>query len=127
MIACRRGIPSRKELSTPPAYVRRVISGYARPKAFIGMVATKSVRPFQMRDPDLTEFPAKLWGHLAARRARSFSSWLETEDDGRGYRPLREAIAAIFGIVARRKMYARSDHRRFWRAAGARSSRAAAC
>src|SRR5262249_940400 len=33
-----------------------------------------------------------LWGSLAARRARKFASWLQTEDDGRGYRPLREAI-----------------------------------
>jgi GntR family transcriptional regulator / MocR family aminotransferase len=89
--------PVRKQLLTPPAYVRWVISAYARPKPFIGMVRTKSVRPFQMRDPDLTEFPAKLWGRIAARRARTFRSWLETEDDGRGYRPLREAIAAYLG------------------------------
>jgi GntR family transcriptional regulator / MocR family aminotransferase len=91
------GHPVRKQLLTPPAYVRRVISAYARPKPFIGMVATRRVRPFQMRDPDLTEFPAKLWGRIAARRARSFRSWLKTEDDGRGYRPLREAIAAYLG------------------------------
>ncbi|MFL6351214.1 MAG: PLP-dependent aminotransferase family protein [Bryobacteraceae bacterium] len=89
--------PVRKELFIRPAYVRRVISNYARPKPFIGLVGTKSVRPFQMRDPDIGEFPAKLWGRIAARRARSFGSWLKTEDDGRGYRPLREAIAAYLG------------------------------
>lgn len=77
----------------PPAYVRRVISAYARPKAFTGLARTNGARPFQMRDPAVAEFPAKLWGHLAARRARNFNSWLRTDDDGRGYRPLREAIA----------------------------------
>jgi GntR family transcriptional regulator / MocR family aminotransferase len=92
------GHHARQHFSRPPAYVRRVISAYARPKPFIGMAATKSGRPFQMRDPDLTEFPAKLWGRIAARRARTFRSWLETEDDGRGYLPLREAIAAYLGL-----------------------------
>lgn len=91
------GHPVRQELLAPPAYVRRVIAGYARPKSFIGLVATKSVRPFRMRDPDLAEFPAKLWGRIAAARARTFRPWLATEDDGRGYRPLREAIAAYLG------------------------------
>jgi GntR family transcriptional regulator/MocR family aminotransferase len=50
-----------------------------------------------MRDPALAEFPAKLWGNLAARRARNFGSWLRTKYDGRGYRPLREAIAHYLG------------------------------
>jgi GntR family transcriptional regulator/MocR family aminotransferase len=50
-----------------------------------------------MRDPALTEFPADLWGRIAARRARNFRSWLREEDDGHGYRPLREAIATYLG------------------------------
>ncbi len=91
------GRPIRKEFLTPPAYVRRVISAYARPKPFVGMAPQKRVVPFGMRDPDLTEFPAKLWGSIAARRARTFTSWLQTEDDGCGYRPLREALAAYLG------------------------------
>jgi GntR family transcriptional regulator/MocR family aminotransferase len=73
-------------------YIRRVVSSYARPKPWIGIAATEGLRPFCMREPALAEFPAKLWGSLAARRARKFTSWLQTEDDGRGYRPLREAI-----------------------------------
>ena len=86
--------PVRKPESTPPTYIRRVISGYTRPKPLVGVVATHGVRPFSMRDPDLTLFPSELWGSIAARRARNFRPWLEkTEDDGRGYRPLREAIA----------------------------------
>ncbi|HEX8145920.1 MAG TPA: PLP-dependent aminotransferase family protein [Pyrinomonadaceae bacterium] len=90
------GAPPRAELQAPPAYVRRVISAYARPKPFAGLAATEG-RPFQMRDPALAEFPAKLWGQMVARRARTFRSWLRTEDDGRGYRPLREAIAHYLG------------------------------
>lgn len=81
---------------SPPTYIRRVIAAYARPKAFVGLSATNN-RPFRMRDPDIAEFPAKLWGQIAARRARNFSSWLQTEDDRRGYRPLREAIAHYLG------------------------------
>lgn len=77
---------------TPPLYIRRVVSGYARPKPWIGIMRSEGVRPFCMREPAIDEFPAKLWGSLAARRARKFSSWLQAEDDGRGYRPLREAV-----------------------------------
>lgn len=91
------GTHARAELQTPPAYVRRVISAYVRPKSYEGWVATEGRRPFQMRDPALTEFPAKLWEQIIARRARTFKSWLQTEDDGRGYRPLREATAHYLG------------------------------
>src|ERR1044071_3573743 len=91
------GARARAESQTPPAYVRRVISAYARPKAYEGWVAAEGRRPFQMRDPALDEFPTKLWGQLVARRARTFQSWLRTEDDGRGYRPLREAAAHYLG------------------------------
>jgi GntR family transcriptional regulator/MocR family aminotransferase len=90
------GEPARTELLKPPTYVRRVISAYARPKAFLGLGSAES-RPFRMRDPDLAGFPAKLWGRISARRARNFRSWLQNEDDGRGYRPLREALAHYLG------------------------------
>jgi GntR family transcriptional regulator/MocR family aminotransferase len=79
--------------TTPPAYIRRLVSAYTRPKAWVDIVVREGARPFQMRDPAIAEFPAKVWGSIAARRARTFASWLKTEDDGRGYRPLREAIA----------------------------------
>ncbi|HEX4770910.1 MAG TPA: PLP-dependent aminotransferase family protein [Bryobacteraceae bacterium] len=88
---------ARSEVVREPAYVHRVISTYTRPKPLLGIQWAKTTRPFQMRDPALREFPAKLWGHLAARRARSFSSWLQVEDSGRGYLPLREAIAEYLG------------------------------
>jgi GntR family transcriptional regulator/MocR family aminotransferase len=86
--------PARAGRSTPAAYIRRVISSYARPKPWVGIerITKEGVRPFSMREPAVAEFPARLWGSLAARRARNFASWLQTEDDGRGYRPLREAI-----------------------------------
>ena len=88
---------NRTATSTPPAYIRRVISGYARPKPLAGIPAPDGNRPFCMRDPATAEFPAELWGSIAARRARTFRPWLQTEDDGRGYRPLREAIADYLG------------------------------
>jgi GntR family transcriptional regulator / MocR family aminotransferase len=84
--------PGGAKRSKPPVYIRRVISGYARPKPWIGIAETKAARPFSMREPAIAEFPTKIWGSLAARRARNFRSWLQTEDDGRGYRPLREAV-----------------------------------
>jgi GntR family transcriptional regulator / MocR family aminotransferase len=89
--------PSRPKILRPPAYIRTLISSYARPKPFVGIVESGSARPFRMRDPALAEFPAELWGRLAAKRARTFRSWLQTGDDGRGYRPLREAIAHYLG------------------------------
>src|SRR5215218_604270 len=39
--AAAAAVPSRGEAQAPPAYVRRVISAYARPKPFAGLVATK--------------------------------------------------------------------------------------
>ena len=82
----------RTQNRTPPAYILRAASTYERPKPWAGLVAAEGVRPFGLRDPAIDQFPVKLWGSLAARRARTFASWLRTEDDGRGYRPLREAI-----------------------------------
>ena len=79
--------------SVPPAYIRRVISAYVRPKPWVDLVAPEGGRPFCMRDPALSDFPSELWGKIAARRARNFPSWLRTDDDGRGYGPLRQAIA----------------------------------
>jgi GntR family transcriptional regulator / MocR family aminotransferase len=85
--------PTRQMSTTPPAYIRRVISGFKRPKPFVGLAFTEGVRPFRVGNPATTEFPSEIWGRIAADRARNFRSWLKTEDDGRGYRPLRDAIA----------------------------------
>jgi GntR family transcriptional regulator/MocR family aminotransferase len=81
-----------------PTFVRRLAAAYKRPKAWVDIVASEGVRPFQMRDPAIAEFPAKLWGSIAAKRARDFSSWLREKEDGRGYRPLREAIAHYLAV-----------------------------
>jgi GntR family transcriptional regulator/MocR family aminotransferase len=81
----------------PPAFARRVIDAYARPKAFRDLNVTNVERPFQGGKPSLPEFPARLWGRIAARRARRLGSWLKVTDDARGYRPLREAIAHYLG------------------------------
>ncbi len=79
--------------SAAPTYVRRALADQVRPKPWAGLVAPQAIRPFCMRVPALAEFPAELWGRVAARRARAFRSWLQIDNDGRGYRPLREAIA----------------------------------
>jgi GntR family transcriptional regulator / MocR family aminotransferase len=84
---------NRQVSSTPPAYIRRVLSAYVRPKPFVDLAFTQGIRPFRIGNPATTEFPSELWGRLAADRARNFTSWLKTEEDGRGYRPLRNAIA----------------------------------
>jgi GntR family transcriptional regulator/MocR family aminotransferase len=85
--------PVRAATSVPPAYIRRIIADYLRPKPWIDLVAQEGVRPFCMRDPAVADFPADLWRRIAARRARSLQSWVRTDDDGRGYLPLRQAIA----------------------------------
>jgi GntR family transcriptional regulator / MocR family aminotransferase len=85
--------PTRHTSSIPPAYIRRVISAYKRPKPFVGLTFLHGVRPFRVGNPATTEFPSDLWGRIAADRARNFRSFLRTDDDGRGYRPLRDAIA----------------------------------
>jgi len=102
--------PARAGRSTAAAYIRRVISSYARPKPWVGIekIAKEGVHPFSMREPAMAEFPAKLWGSLAARRARKFTSWLRTEDDGRGYRPLREAITHY--LASSRGVRSSPDH-----------------
>lgn len=79
--------------ASPPAYIRRAAADYVRPKPWVGLVAGKGVRPFSMREAATAEFPAELWERIAGRRARTFRAWLRTTDDGRGYPPLREAIA----------------------------------
>jgi GntR family transcriptional regulator / MocR family aminotransferase len=89
--------PARTTPLRPPVYIRRIASAYARPKPFADMLVTGGIRPFRMRDPAVAEFPGKLWGSIAAKRSRNFASWLQAEDDGRGYHPLREAIAQYLG------------------------------
>ncbi len=85
--------PVRTTNSRPPAYIRRVISDHVRPKPWIGLAGRPGIRPFRVGEGAVDEFPAELWGTIAARRARNFRSWLQTDRDPRGYRPLREAIS----------------------------------
>jgi GntR family transcriptional regulator / MocR family aminotransferase len=85
--------PIRQISSRPPAYIRRVISAYTQPKPWVDLAFPAGSRPFRVGNPAITEFPSELWGRLSANRARNFRSWLKTEADGRGYRPLRDAVA----------------------------------
>jgi GntR family transcriptional regulator/MocR family aminotransferase len=80
----------RKSLAQP-LFIRHVAAAYTRPKPFEGLIPLGNV-PFRMRDPALAEFPAKLWRRIASHRARTFNPSLPAEDDGCGYRPLREAV-----------------------------------
>ncbi|MBV9343229.1 MAG: PLP-dependent aminotransferase family protein [Acidobacteria bacterium] len=91
-------VAARAKHGSPPTYIRRVVSSYKKPKPWVDIISPRGVRPFQMRDPAVAEFPAELWAGIAAKRARRFRSWLRTEDDGRGYRPLREAIAQYLAM-----------------------------
>ncbi len=86
------------ESRAPPAYIKRVASAYERPKPWVDVVGIDAARPFGMRDVAVDRFPVKLWGSIAARRARAFRSWLHMQDDGCGYRPLREAIAHYLAV-----------------------------
>jgi GntR family transcriptional regulator/MocR family aminotransferase len=86
-------VPAVRPANSTPAYIRRIASAYVRPKPWADLTRPQTIRPFSMRDSAITDFPAELWGRIAARRARIFRSWLRTDDNGRGYRPLREAVA----------------------------------
>jgi GntR family transcriptional regulator/MocR family aminotransferase len=81
-----------------PAYIRRAVSAYERPKAFLDWARFAGRRPFQMADPAVHEFPSRIWGGIAARHSRRFHSWISGEDDGKGYPPLRKAIAQYLGL-----------------------------
>src|ERR1700684_185226 len=82
-----------RQAPTTPAYIRRVISTYKRPQPWIDLAFIEGIRPFRIGAPAIDEFPSEVWGRIAANRARTFGSWLKTEADRRGYRPLRDAIA----------------------------------
>jgi len=82
-----------RHATTTPAYIRRVISTYKRPQPWVDLAFVDGIRPFRVGVPAINEFPSELWGRIAAGRARNFRSWLKTEADRRGYRPLRDATA----------------------------------
>ena len=63
------------------------------PEPLTGLSFTGPSKPFRMGDAALSHFPAKTWVRLAANRLRRLPAWLEEKDDGRGYRPLCEAVA----------------------------------
>ena len=90
--------PASADPARRPAYIKRAVSAYVRPKPFINWVPFAGRRPFQMADPAVEEFPARIWGGIAARHSRRLPSWLRAEDDGQGYRPLRKAIAQYLGL-----------------------------
>jgi GntR family transcriptional regulator/MocR family aminotransferase len=85
--------PAQRMSEASPAYIRRAVSSHKPPKPWVDLPFTKGVRPFRIGSPATNEFPAKVWGQISARYARNFSSWLKTEADRAGYRPLRDAVS----------------------------------
>jgi GntR family transcriptional regulator/MocR family aminotransferase len=85
--------PARQMSAASPAYIRRAISTHKPPRPWVDLPFTKGIRPFRIGNPATNEFPSKVWGQISARYARNFSSWLKTEADRGGYRPLRDAVA----------------------------------
>ncbi|QCI63140.1 PLP-dependent aminotransferase family protein [Phreatobacter stygius] len=65
----------------------------ARPR-FPMVPPAAGTQAFRAGQPDLEAFPLGLWTRLAARRSRLNQRGLLADGDPRGYRPLREAIAA---------------------------------
>lgn len=84
--------PHAQNASTPPAYIRNIISAYVQPKPYVDLIWKPESLPFRAADPAVAEFPAELWGRIAAKHARNFRSWLDERGDGLGYKPLRDAI-----------------------------------
>jgi GntR family transcriptional regulator/MocR family aminotransferase len=64
-----------------------------RPAPMIGLPYSGPARPFRMNEPALSHFPADAWARVAARRFRRSSTWLQMNDNGRGFQPLCVAIA----------------------------------
>ena len=79
--------PNQQTTSTPPDYIRNVISAYVRPKPYVDLVWKEESHPFRAADPAIAEFPSQVWGRISAKHARNFRSWLDTPGDGRGYKP----------------------------------------
>jgi GntR family transcriptional regulator/MocR family aminotransferase len=63
---------------------------------------------FRAAQPDLAAFPLELWTRIAGRRARISRRAILGEGDPRGYRPLREAIAAH--LAAARGISCSAEH-----------------
>jgi GntR family transcriptional regulator/MocR family aminotransferase len=73
-----------KPLTIPPK---------ALPEPLTGLSFAGPSKPFRMGEAATTHFPAKTWARVASYRLRRLPAWLEVRDDGRGYRPLCEAVA----------------------------------
>jgi GntR family transcriptional regulator/MocR family aminotransferase len=100
-VSCRVGAGTWVNHNLPQAGPQRAkpLAAPAKvlPEPLAGLAFTTPARPFRMDQPALAHFPAEVWTRLAGRRLRRLSSWLQVRDDGRGYRPLCEAIADYLG------------------------------
>jgi len=89
--------PGRSPLKRSPAAVTApTLSRWAISlgAAAFGVDVPRTPRPFRAHWPAVDVFPAELWGRSVARRARRDERLLLSDGDARGYRPLRDAVAA---------------------------------
>lgn len=95
------GFPPRRSVAASraplPDYLARTDAAYQVPKPFAGLKTWGPLRPFRAGDADLRAFPSRLWGSIAARRARVVTSWTLADCDPRGHQPLRQAVADYLG------------------------------
>lgn len=77
--------------------VARPIRSHVPPAPLVGLSFPRPARPFRMSIPAVSEFPMKVWARVGSRRLRAISSSFLAAEGLRGFRPLREAIAAYLG------------------------------
>ena len=82
----------KQERALPHKRVR--LSAYARRLQPYQSRVARPVRAFRANLAALDHFPTALWAQVAARRLRRVSARLLAGGESRGYRPLREAVAA---------------------------------
>src|SRR5262249_5402008 len=88
----KAGRPLTGRFTRPPA-----LSRFARRLSHAPGPRPQPPRPFRPLEPALEEFPMQVWAQLLSRRMRRASRRFLADDHPRGYRPLREAVAAYLG------------------------------
>jgi GntR family transcriptional regulator/MocR family aminotransferase len=74
------------------------LSRFGRRLAPVPNLPVSAPRPFRP-EPAIEEFPLALWAQIAGRCLRRATRSLLSDNDSRGYRPLREAIANYLGTA----------------------------
>ena len=67
--------------------------------AEVGLSDQPATRLFRAGEPDISYFPYQIWARLIAKHVRHSLPQMSLYQDGQGYAPLREIIAAHIGIT----------------------------